>query len=97
MIFILADGHMELDETTKLVMNTSFNKKRLFDLERYCRSFASGNNTCFAFCLFNGCRVKGKGRGTLQEPLSGAYVGNLMKSSRRNQAVKQTLQRVKRS
>ena len=97
MIFILADGHMELDETTKLVMNTGFNKKRLFDLERYCRSFASGNNTCFAFFHFNGCRVKGKGRGTLQEPLSGAYVGNLMKSSRRNQAVKQTLQRVKRS
>ena len=77
-IFLFADGHMELDETTKLVINTSFNKKRLFDLERYSRSFANGNNVCFVQGHFNGCRVKGKGRGALQETLGGAFVGNLM-------------------
>ena len=76
MIVVLIDGHGENDSSTKLVMNTSKNSKRLFDIEMKVRSFASGNDTCFVFANFNCCRRKGVG--PITQPLGGETVGNLM-------------------
>ena len=82
-IFVFIDGHGENDGKTKLVLNTSRNYHRLFDIEKYVRSYASGNNTCYVFAYFNLCRSIVSGVASITQPNlrgeeSKESVGNLI-------------------
>ena len=61
LIFVCCGGHCELDETTKMVMNTNKNTNRLFDVEGKLRKFVDTNPYCFVIAYINGCRKKPHG------------------------------------